>query len=392
MKILLRVCMVLLAVVCCGALPAAAADAETLYHTAYCFSEADFEGTAELTGIFVTGVPESEVAGIRLGERTIRAGDVLPLEALEQLKLIPACTENRKAVLSYQPIVDNRLGAAQELTVRICSGKNEAPKAFDFELETYKNIANDGKLQASDPEEGALTFHLSEQPKRGTVELQEDGSFVYTPSKNKVGEDVFTFIVTDDAGNESKPATVRIRILKPTESRTFADMDGSMDVFEATWLCSTGLTGGRTIAGRYCFAAEAPVERGEFLAMSMDLLGMEIQEEMTVSGFVDAQEAPAWMQPYFAAAMRRGIISGEVTEAGLVFRPNDNVTNQEAAVMLQNILRLPITAAAADSALPAWASEAVQALSEAGIFFDAPSAELTRLEAAKLLYRVSQMR
>lgn len=390
MKNLLRICVVMLAAAC--VLPAAAADAETLYHTDYCFSEADFDlNEAEMSGIFVKEVPAAEIARICLGSRTIRAGDVLPAEVLEQLRLVPVCAENCSAVFRYQPICGSSLAEQETLTVHIRSGKNESPKAFDGELETYKNIANDGTLRGSDPEEGELTYQIAENPKRGTVELHDDGTFLYTPNKNKVGEDSFTFTVTDDAGNVSAPATVKIRILKPTESKTFADISNGADVFEAMWLCSSGLSGGRSVVGRTCFLPTESVSRGEFLVMAMELCGVEVDDALTVSGFADAQEASAWMQPYLAAAMRRGIVSGESAETGLIFRPNDAVTNREAAVMLQNLLNLPISAAATESDLPAWAAEAVQALSEAGVVMDTSDAPLTRMEAAKLLYQVSKL-
>ena len=384
-----------LAAVCALALCpfASAADGETLYNTDYCFCVSDFttEAFSEMNGIFVTAVPEKTVAVIRLGDREIRAGDILPTNVLERLRLIPACTDNCDAKLSYQPICGTALGAPAAVTIRIQSGKNETPKAIAAEFETYKNIANDGKLTGSDPEEAPLTFQLVEKPKRGTVKLNADGSYVYTPGKNKVGEDEFTFTVTDDAGNVSKPATVKIKILKPTQSMTFADMDGSNDQYEALWLCSEGLSSGRRIAGTLCFCPQEPVSRVEFLVMAMKLGDIPIDPALTVSGFYDAEDAPAWVQPYLASAMRHGIISGESGESGAIFRPNDTITGNEAAVLLQNMLKLPVSAAALCPSDCAWSAAAIQALSDAGISFSAPEQPITRIEAAHLLYQAAQL-
>ena len=97
------------------------------------------------------------------------------------------------------------------------------------------------------------------------------------------------------------------------------------------------------------------------------------------------------MQPYLANAMRRGLVSGEATEAGLMFRPNDPVTGQEAAVILQNLLRLPITAAVIPSEESSWAAASLQALREAGVPMTAPEAPLTRQEAAQLLRQVADL-
>lgn len=367
-----------------------AADGETLYNAEYCFSEADFQpdSFSNFTGIFVTKVPERDTAVIRLGSRIIRAGDVLPLEVLGTLRLTPATSQARDAVLGYQPICGTRLSDATQLTIRIQSGKNETPTAVAAELETYKNIPNDGTLLGKDPENAALTFQLVEKPKRGTVQLNRDGSYVYTPDKNKVGEDSFSFTVTDDAGNVSQPAVVRIRILKPSDCMTFADMDGDPDRAEAMWLCGTGMTSGRIIAGQPCFCPNEPVSRSEFLITAMELAGIAPEEALSVSGFTDAETMPAWKQSYLAAAMRHGFVRGEVTEAGLCFRPDDAVTPNEAAVMLQAIARLPVPAAATDTDAPAWAAGAVSALHEAGITLDSAAGTVTRLEAARLFYQL----
>lgn len=381
----------LVAVCCLLSVSAFAADGETLYHSEYCFSEADFMPSpdAALSGILVTSVPDGAVAAVKLGNRSIRAGDVLPQSVLARLTMEPACAESCNAVLEYQPIHGASLGDAAQLTIRIQSGKNETPTANDAELETYKNIPNNGTLTATDAEDGALTFQLVEQPKRGEVTLNADGTFVYTPGKNKVGEDRFTFTATDDAGNVSKPAAVHIRILKPTDHMTFADV-GSSEQFEALWSCEAGLTSGRSIGGVLCYCPDATVSRAEFLVMAMSLCDIPTDDSLTVSGFADAEALPAWQQPYLASAMRRGLVRGEASESGLFFRPNDPITAQEAAVVLQAVLELPTPVSLTNSDVPVWAQGAVQALSEAGISLRTTAAPLTRMEAAELLYQVSK--
>ncbi len=391
MKSIIRIALLLvcLSALCMGA---AAADGETLYTGEYCFNQSDFSNDpgVDLRGIFVTAVPEEKVAALMLGSRIIRAGDILPQNALNELRMTPACTESCDAVLCYQPICGCALGAPSQLTIRIQSGKNETPKAIRGEFETYKNVANDGTLTGSDPEGGPLTFQLAEKPKRGTVKIEPDGSYVYTPDRNRVGEDSFTFTVTDDAGNVSQPAAVNIRILKPSEAMTFADVADN-DQYEAMWLREQGLSGGRTVAGVSCFCPQESVSRAEFLVMAMELKGVPVDENLTVSGFADADEAAAWMQPYLASAMRRGLVSGESTEDGLIFRPNDPVTGQEAAVMLQNLLRLPVTAAVIPSEDTSWAAASLQALREAGVALSSPEAPLTRQDTACLLRQIAEL-
>ena len=390
--------MTVLLVMCLFATGAAAADRETLYNAEYCFSAADFtDADTQLTGIFITDVPSAAIGTVRYGSRIIQAGDALPAGALADLTLVPSCQGDQEAALTYLPVTADGIGQTQELTVKISSGKNRAPSASDSSMQTYKNVSNSGSLTASDPDDDALQYNLTSAPVRGEVELHDDGTFTYTPAKNKVGEDSFTFTVTDTAGNVSNEATVEIEILKPTDKLTYGDMTGDSDQFVALWLRENGLFSGETVAGVTCFCPEKTVSRGEFLVMVSQLIGLKPDEAQMTSGFADESDTPQWMRPYIVSAMRAGLVSGTATDSGLVFRPEEDLTNAEAAVMLQNILQLPATQTAGafdeDSSVPAWAQEAVGALSEAGMpLSDGDSnAPITRREAARLLYAVSRL-
>ena len=60
----------------------------------------------------------------------------------------------------------------------------------------------------------------------------------------------------------------------------------------------------------------------------------------------------------------RDRVSGSREGGKVVFRPNDVITSAEAAVMLQNVLLLPVSASTtAEAVAPAWAQDSVQALS-----------------------------
>lgn len=388
-----------MAVTCLLAASAAAADHETLYSSVYCFSADDFraDGGAALTGVFVTDVPEAAVGSVRCGSRAIRAGDALSADRLASLTFQPACAGDSDAVIGYLPVTAGGVGAAQTMSIHISSGKNEAPTANDAALQTYKNVANSGALSAADPEGEAIRFDLTAAPKRGTVEIAEDGTFTYTPAKNKVGRDCFKFTATDAAGNVSNEATVTIEILKPTDKQTYADMRGDPDQFAALWMKNTGLLTGERVGGAACFCPDRAVTRGEFLVMLSKLTGMKPDDAEMTSGFADEGETPEWMRPYIVAALRAGVVSGTASDSGVVFRPDADVTAAEAAVMLRNALGLPdaqkASAFPADSAVPAWAESAVAALSEAGIPLDAPNAaqSVTRRGAAKLLYAASRL-
>ena len=322
----------------------------------------------ELTGAWITEVPKGDA--LHLGSRVIRAGDVLTTAQLEKLTL----QGETEAVIRYLPILDSDLQPEAELVIALGTRKNEAPTAEDSLLETYRNLPNEGLLKVSDPEGDVLTFTLTRQPRRGDVVIREDGSFLYTPKKNKVGTDSFTFTAADAAGNVSREATVTVRILKPTDEQQYADTAASDCRFEAEWLRSTGVFTGETVNGQFCFSPDEPVSRGQFLAMLMQVLDMPVDRSVQETGFLD--ESPQWLKPYLAAALRSGIIAGFPAGDGAEFRPDQTVSAAEAARMAGNALRFAVPAAALDDAEPIRAD-------------DTP---MTRSGAAKLLYRLNLLR
>ena len=118
------------------------------------------------------------------------------------------------------------------------------------------------------------------------------------------------------------------------------------------------------------------------------IVGLGIQTETRT---IDVIYKTLTLQPYLASAMRRGIVNGMVSERGLVFRPNEPVTAGQAAVMLQNMLELPVSAAVSQTDAPYWAASSMQALQEAGIPLAAADTSVSRIEAARMLYRVSRL-
>ena len=358
------------AFLCAAMLCTTVSAAEVPAGTVGCFSPADFG--ENVSGICVTAVPDR--GAVLLGGRVIRSGDVLAASQLSLLTFAAEEAPGDDAVsIRYLPIRDSGVDAEAELVISIRGRRNEPPAAADSRLETYKNLPNEGLLPVSDPEGDALSFTLTRAPRRGEVILREDGSFLYTPKKNKVGTDSFTFTATDTAGNVSPEATVTIDILKPADDRQYADTTSSDCRFEAEWLRSTGLFTGETVNGQFCFSPDEPVSRGQFLAMLMQVVDLPVDRSATVTGFL--VESPQWLRPYLAAALRSGIISGYPAEGGAEFRANQVVSADEAALMVSRALDFALPAAAMEeSALPLGMDP------------------LTRSDAARTLYRVSLLR
>lgn len=382
-----RIAGVVTAVCCAAALCLPAQAAEVDCDSVYCFTGADFQ--EEVVGICVTDLPDPAAGTVLLGTRVVRAGDILTAQQLSKLTFSPLWTEeNRDAVVTYLPIFENRVDQEATMTIAIHGKQDKAPVAEDSALETYKNLENTGRLKVTDPEGETLTFTVTRGPKRGTLDLKEDGTFTYTPKKNKVGVDSFTYTATDPAGNVSREATVTIQIVKPTDAAMYTDTAGTDCRFTAEWLKNTGIFAGEQLGDDCCFSPERAVTRGEFLAMTMKALGIEGDRQAESTGFVD--ECPAWLQPYLAAAQRSGLVRGYATETGAEFRANQSITGAEAAAMLSIALDLPNAVISEDRELPVWAATALATVSDNG-FALTNTNTVTRGEAANALYRAVQV-
>lgn len=378
-----------LAVCCAFGLIGSVSAAEVDSGSVYCFSAGDFSGENTVVGICLTEVPQKE-GTIQLGSRILRPGDILTAEQVSQMTFTPVNTESDLSVqVSYLPIYEDYVAESTTMTIAIRGKEDKAPVAEDMALETYKNLENTGKLKVSDPEGQSLTFTITRQPKRGTVTIAEDGTFTYTPKKNKVGVDSFTYTATDPAGKVSREATVTITILKPTDATQYTDTLGEECRFAAEWMRHTGIFVGESLAETPCFSPEREVTRGEFVTMLVKALDIPTDEELTDTGYTD--EIPQWLQPYLAAAQRAGLTAGLPNQEA--FGAGEVITGAEVSVMLQNALDLTMqqeAAATQDEAVPAWAQSAVTVTNDAGFALEA-GAPLTRGAAAQVLYQVSKM-
>ncbi len=390
------VCLVL-ALACLLAAGGSVLAAEVDCDATYCFTSQDFTTAEEpLRGICITGLPDASTGTVLLGSRVLQAGDILTAQQAAQMTFAPLRTqEDAQAVMTYLPIYENRVEPHTTMTIAIRGKEDKAPAAQDSAIETYKNLPNEGLLKVSDPEGEALTYTLCRSPKRGEVILRADGSFLYTPKKNKVGVDSFTYTAADPAGNVSREATVTVQILKPTDARQYTDTVGMDCRFEAEWLRNTGLFVGERISGQECFYPDKAVSRGQFLAMLVQALDIPVEE---AGSGVMPEDTPDWLRPYLAAALRSGLTVGlPETETGS-FLSDSPITGAEAAVMLQNALDLAVSQEVLEQAAagepqedtPVWAVASLSVMHDNGV--ELPASEvLTRAQVAQVLYRVSQL-
>lgn len=175
---------------------------------------------------------------------------------------------------------------------------------------------------------------------------------------------------------------------------------GFQDVPDGYWgrtaiifLSDKGIVSGRE-KGKFC--PEETITRAEFTKIVLGAL--KFSASNAAAGFADVNETD-WYSPYVAAAQENGIVKG--TEDNK-FYPDDSITRQDAALLLQRALeqkgiRLDSGKTAQfadDGAFSDYARGAVGLLAGNGMIkgFDdntfRPFANLTRAEAAQLIYNV----
>ena len=111
---------------------------------------------------------------------------------------------------------------------------NEPPTANDDTYEFNENsganlVVAPGVLSNdTDPDADSLSAIAETGPAHGTLDLNADGSFTYTPDFGYFGADSFSYRA-DDGADVSAPATVSINVVKVIcTDETVSDVDGAV--------------------------------------------------------------------------------------------------------------------------------------------------------------------
>lgn len=118
---------------------------------------------------------------------------------------------DRTGIYSVTVTADDGQGgtANQPFTLTIT---NPAPVTSDGQLiSTLEDTAYEGRLVATDADNDALTFTVIQLPAQGTLLLNGDGTYTYTPEADYTGPDSFSYRVTDTDGGTAV-ATVSIYV------------------------------------------------------------------------------------------------------------------------------------------------------------------------------------
>ena len=101
---------------------------------------------------------------------------------------------------------------------------NEAPDTQDIRQSVFQGteITGDIASVSSDPEGDDLTYRIISQPRNGTIELNEDGTWTYLHDDTENFNDSIEFVVEDSAGNEVT-GSILLNVIPAAEPVTTED-------------------------------------------------------------------------------------------------------------------------------------------------------------------------
>lgn len=115
---------------------------------------------------------------------------------------------------------------------------NEDPIASDATADTMAYVPVVGQLIGTDADHDLIVFSsVGSIQSQGTLSLQANGQWVYTPAPGFIGTATFSFKASDYYGGASPVRTLIIIVVtNPADN----DNDGIADSFEQTYLGGTG--------------------------------------------------------------------------------------------------------------------------------------------------------
>jgi VCBS repeat-containing protein len=162
---------------------------------------------------------------------------------------------------SFTYTVSDGTTSSSAATVNITiNAVNDTPLAVADSYSTDEDTALSGNVLAndSDPDLGdTRTAVLVSGPAHGTLTLNADGSFTYTPAANSSGPESFSYRARDAAGAESPPVTVAITVTPVNDAPTIAVAAGGVCLADFRGQANLTVGDAETAAGSLLLSASS---------------------------------------------------------------------------------------------------------------------------------------
>ena len=350
-------------------------------------------GVNKLDSIVITSLPSISAGKLTLGSLSVTKGQTITLSSISSLTFTPN-KGTEKAEFTFT--------AGGEYThtavMYFPDERNYSPTSLGiddsfFTLKTYKNIAVSGNMKCIDPEGDGMSYEVVSYPEKGllTVKDRTSGEYTYTPMKNYIGRDSFSFVACDKYGNRSDTITVDIRVTRSVGVTVFKDMIFDSGHYGALLLDSMGVMKGRKDDGENVFMPDKELSYGDFLKAAMTVAKTPIKTVVPTEIAEVIASHPKEYQPYLVAAYELSIINSEgISELDC----QRSLTKAEACVILDTLIGAEDAEAVPVfddiESVPSYALDSVCALIEIGVVraengMVSPTDLLTRSDAAEML-------
>ena len=345
------------------------------------FKPEEFEkilGIKRLKYITITKLPPISEGVLTLGGSDILEGQTVSRENIKYIRLVPYPNRIGTIKFQFKNADDTSKDSAIKCTVSVLESLNFSPSASPISITTQKEIPVFKSMNGSDPDGDNFYYRIVKGPKNGLLEIKDaqTGSFVYRPGKNFTGNDSFIYQVEDEYGNLSNLAAADIKVTKAACGIRFSDMNDHWAANSAIKAAAAGFIDLNTgEESDLIFEPETLMTRAAFVEMVLRAAKLDKNmPEVYKTGFADDSDIPFKYKSYVKKAYELGIVNGISTATGLYFDPNNIITRAEAAVIINNILKIPANGSISSKPIfkdaifiPEWAEKDIAALNACGI-------------------------
>lgn len=357
--------------------------------------------------ITITKLPDAGEGTLFAGAVGAREGQVISAGSISYLAFA-AADDTKPSEATMRIMVDD---SGYEMTCKLCllDGLNYTPTVslapeISLSLQTFSAMTATGTLSSYDPEGDEVTYEIVRYASHGRVTLTDrhTGAYTYTPDKDFVGQDAFTYVVRDNYGNYSTSAVVSITVSARPTTVTYADIEGHRAEADILQISMAGVMNGVRVGADHYFKPTENMSRVEFLVTAMHAAGITAEDvaDQSAPAFADRDDISPTMQKYVSLAAQRGYVGGKEVKGELCLCPNESISRAEAAVILSNIIgyatKNTVSAFADAEELPAWSVKAMTSLKALGILLPTdgnanPTATITRADTAVWLNRTMRV-